>query len=294
MFLKSRNQMMLRQEGGGGGQSGDQGQQQAQGSQQGQQQAQQGQQQQTQGQQQAQQGQQQAQQAQDQQTVLPKELASLGFKDAAHVLNYLAEVTDDAKKSKTMFQELSTRIAGGGQQQQDDLTEDVFIKEPKRATETLVDRRMDQHFRQRIAPLATQLVEGNVAIQLMELKGDPEFGQFLDDLRPELTEFLKTVPPDVKVQPGAVRKAMQLVVGQNFGKVAKKWSEAQARLGAGGAGGSGDSSGAGGGGSASVGGKFSQLPEPEQEAARRQIRAGMFKDEAEYLQWKNEDYEGGD
>jgi len=226
--------------------------------------------------------QQQSQQTPPQQTQapgLPKELADLGFRDVNQVLGYMAEAGDEARKSKAMFKALADQVQGRQQVPEKELTDEDFIQSPKAATERATKKLFSQ-FEDRINPLASQLVEGNVTLQKMQLRQDPVFGEFVDDLEKDLDAYLATIPPDLKVRPNAVRTAMEYVVGRNFTTVSKKLNERLARAGAGAEGGSNSSSG--GGGAA----KAPTLGDDERAAAQKQINAGIFKDMEDYLKWR--------
>lgn len=212
---------------------------------------------------------------------LPSELSSLGFKSVKDVIGYMSEVTEDAKRSKTMYKTLTEQVSGRQHPIVDDTPDDdAFVQSPRASTEKVVQK-MHRQFEERMTPFMNQVVEGNVTMQKMVLKGDPVYGAVMPELEAELDEYLRTIPAELKVRNNAVKTALEYVIGKNFPKVAKKYNEASARQGAASEGGSNSTGG-------SVGGKqTTQLPEDERVSAERQIKAGVFKDMEDYIKWRD-------
>lgn len=220
---------------------------------------------------------------------IPAELAALGVKDIGEAVSLIAEVgklRDENERTRSTYNALVAELKSG-QPHDDvdplrDVSDDMFLTDPKKSSRLVADVAIEDHFNKRIQPLATQLIENGILTQKMALRAHPVFGDLLNDFEEELDGFLKTVPASTKAQPNAVVTALQFVAGKNIDKVIKKQREASARAGSAGAEGSGTS------GSPAPAGKQPTLSDEERVVAEKQIRAGVFENMEDYLKWRDQ------
>jgi hypothetical protein len=236
-------------------------------------------------------GQQSSQQSQDQQQQqktdqLPEQLSKLGFKSIGEIVEMatrFGEAVEDSAKAKTMLKELTKTKQEPQKDALDEITEDSFMQDPRGASIKTTQAILNKHFQERVAPLADELVESNLEFQKMRIQSDPEDGPILKMFESEVDDFLKGLPPAMKVKKNCVSTALEYVVGKNRKKLREHYIAGIPKgvAGAGSAGGS--SEGGGNGESGSL--KFNSTD--EREAAEKQVRAGMFKSLAEYVEWRD-------
>lgn len=84
---------------------------------------------------------------------------------------------------------------------------------------------LDEHFRTRMGPLYAGYMENqsNMNRQLFadRIARDPEWKEDWTKYEKEVDEFMKTVPPDVRAQPGAYERAFKFVLAEHLDDVVK-------------------------------------------------------------------------
>jgi hypothetical protein len=212
---------------------------------------------------------------------LPEKLAKLGFNTEDDVISFMQALDQDRQKAKTMYDGLLKEREAPKKSPLDEIPDEEFLSNPKAAVVKAAQALLDKQYEERVAPLGNQLIEGKVAVQKMELLQHPDWGPLMRKHSKDVDEFLKTVHPNLKAQDGSVLTALQYVVGRNLPKILKESQEMRAA-------GVGTEGGSASGSEGSKEERKPAITDPDEaRVVALQIQRGVFKDEAEYLEWRN-------